>query len=403
MKTIRIPQLPWHNPSDLELHIPDSWDIEMCNMAGHKRQALDDDQIRASVANPIDVPPIRDAVRGKKEVVILFDDMTRVTRVARIVPFILEELKAGGVPDERIRFIGATGTHAPMNRADFAKKLGNNVLARYPVFNHNPYENHTYAGTTSRGTKVFVNAEVMQCDFRIAIGSVAPHGMTAFSGGGKIVLPGIASIDTIEANHRIPLSPRERTDYERNPRRLDMEEAAALVGMDFLVECIYNMRGDTVAIFSGASVAHEACVQEARTHYLTTQAEGKDIVIANTFAKSTEAATGLKTIVSVSHEGGDFLLICNAPEGQVVHYLMGPWGKTIGGRMRLRFPVPPHINHFIVYTEYPDIAGLGWFEPSDKILHLNKWDDVVDILQGSHGDHPTVAVYPNADVQYFGY
>ena len=68
----------------------------------------------------------------------------------------------------------------------------------------------------------------------------------------------------------------------------------------------------------------------------------------------------------------------------------------------MQFPISPHINHFIVYSEYPDIASLGWFEKSDRILLIDNWDDVLGILQDSHGDTVTVALYPNADIQYFG-
>ncbi len=400
---IKLPQLAWHDPKELELPLLDGWQIEIRNMAGYNRPALTDEQIEASVTNPIGTAPIRDLARGKKEVVIIFDDMARVTRVGRIVPYVLEELKEASIHDSAIRFIAATGTHAPMDRIDFAKKLGEGTLARFPVYNHNIYENCTYVGTTSRGTRVSINAEVMQCDLKIAIGSVTPHISTVFSGGGKMILPGVASIETIEHNHKLPLTEQERDNYEINHRRLDMEEAAKLAGLDVIIDCIVNMWGDTVAIFAGAETpAHEASVKYAKTHYLTTKAQDKHIVIANTFAKVTEAATALKTEASVSQEGGDFVLIANAPEGQVVHYLMGPWGQTIGGRLRMQFPVSPHINHFIVYSKYPDIASLGWFEKSDRVLPMGDWDDVLGILQESHGDSATVALYPNADIQYFG-
>ena len=402
-KVIGLPQLAWHDPKELKLPVPDGWQIEICNMAGYNRPALTDEQIKGSITNPIGTSPIRELARGKKEVVIIFDDMTRVTRVSKLVPFLLEELAEAGIPDSNIRFIAATGTHAPIDRMDFVKKLGEATLARFPVYNHNTYENCTYVGTTSRGTKISINTEVMQCDFKIAIGSVTPHISTVFSGGGKMILPGVASIETIEHNHKLPLTAQERDTYEINPRRLDMEEAAKLVGLDLIVDCIVNMWGDTVAIFAGAeTAAHEASVQYAKTHYLTTKAQDKHIVIANTFAKVLEAPTGLKAEASVSQEGGDLVLVANAPEGQVVHYLMGPWGQTIGGRLRMQFPVPPHINHFIVYTEYPDRASLGWFEKSDRILLIDNWDDVLGILQDSHGDTVTVALYPNADIQYFG-
>ena len=188
---VRVPQLPWHGTKAFEVSLPDTWDVEVYPMAGSKRPAMTKDEIRASILQPMGTSRIRELARGKREIVILFDDMARVTRVAPIVPFILEELAEAGIPDHRIRFIATTGAHGAMNRMDFAKKLGEEVLRRFSVFNHHPFDRCTHVGRTSFGTEVFINAEVMQCDFKIAIGCVTPHLFTVFSGGGKNILPGV--------------------------------------------------------------------------------------------------------------------------------------------------------------------------------------------------------------------
>ena len=190
MNIVKVPQLAWYGTKELELPLPDSWQVEVCNMAGYNRPAMKPDQIKASISNPIGMPPIRELAKGKKEVVIIFDDMTRVTRVAEIVPFVLEELAEAGIPDDRIRFIIALGAHGAVNRLDFVKKLGEETVARFTVYNHDAFVNSTYVGTTTNcGTKVYVNEEVMKCDLKIAIGSVVPHPMGGFGGGGKIILP----------------------------------------------------------------------------------------------------------------------------------------------------------------------------------------------------------------------
>ena len=411
MNIIRLPQRAWHEPKELELSLPDSWQVKVCNMAGYNRPAMKPDEIKTAITNLIDTPPIRELAKGKNEVVIIFDDMSRVTRVADTVPFVLEELAEAGVPDSKIRFIAALGCHGAMNRFDFVNKLGEETLSRFPVYNHNPFDNCVYIGTTSYGTKVFINAEVMKCDLKIAIGSIVPHIMTGFGGGGKIIVPGVASIETTEAFHRLEAKAKqEHPDkpitgmgiFDINPLRLNIEEAAALAALDVKIDCIVNMWGETVAIFAGEpTLAYAASVQEAKAHYLTPRAEDKDIVIANTFAKVNESEGGLiTTLPAVSHKGGDIVLICNVPEGHVTHYLMGPFGKTIGGKLRLQIKLPPHVNHLIIFNEYPDIASIGYFEEPDKVLLMNRWDDIVRLLQGLHGANAKVAVYPNAEIQY---
>jgi len=409
---LRLPQLAWHGTKELELPLPDKWQVEMGYMAGYDRPALTPEQIREAVTGKLTgTSSLRELARGKKEVAIIFDDMTRVTRVAEIVPFVLEELNSAGIPDRSIRFIAALGCHGAMNRVDFVKKLGEETLARFPVFNHNPFANCTYVGKTETyGTKVYVNDEVMKCDLKIAIGSVVPHPSTGFGGGGKIILPGVTSFETIEYNHRmfrqaqLAKGPQYTGHgaYEGNLGRLDIEEAGDLAGLDVLINCIVNMWGETVAIYAGAlRPTYEVAVKEAKQHYLSPSLAGKDIVIANAFAKANEAWIGMGiTYPALKPEGGDVVVIANHPEGQVTHYLLGPFGETIWGPLRKERKLPSQVNRLIVYSEYPDLHSCCWFGGRDSITYLHRWDDVLEVLQESNRDGATVAVYPNAEIQY---
>jgi len=408
---IKLPQLAWHGVKELEIPLPESWQVEVCNMAGYNRPRLEPDEIKKIITNPIGMPPLREYARGKKEVVIIFDDMARVTRVAEIIPHVLEELTAAGIKDSQIRFIAACGCHAAMNRADFAKKLGEDVLKRFPVYNHAPYGKCVYAGTTTSGIKVRINAEVMKCDLKIGIGSIVPHIMAGFGGGNKIVLPGVAAYGTIVAMHtsrkssgsdRVQDTITGMGAYEDNPRRRDINEAADIVGLDMKIDAVVNMWGETAAIFAGAPApAYTAALEEAVAHYLTPAARDKDIVIANTFAKANEAISGLLVAFpSVSPRGGDVVLIANAPEGQITHYLMGPFGNSIGGYLGLQMKVPPQVNRLIIFTEYPELSGKRYLEDTDRVIMVHDWQDVLKLLEEKYEFGAKVAVYPNADIQY---
>jgi len=410
--TIILPQLAWHGVKEFKLTLPENWQVEVCNMAGYNRPHLKPTGIKKAIAGPIGLPPLREYARSKKEVVILFDDMARVTRVAEIVPHVLAELTAAGIGDSQIRFIAACGCHGALNRADFIKKLGEDVLTRFPVYNHSPFDNCVYAGTTTGGTKIYINAEVMRCDLKIGIGSIVPHIMAGFGGGSKIVLPGVAAYETILALHspRAPSRKRGFSDtvtgmgaFEDNPRRRDIDEAAGIVGLDMKIDAIVNMWGETAAIFAGASeLAYAAALEEARAHYLTPLARDSDIVIANTFAKANEAISGLLiAFPSVSRKGGDVVLIANAPEGQATHYLMGPFGNTIGGKLRLQMKTPANVNRLIVFSEYPELSSKNYLEDTDKVVLMHDWDDVLTLLKKNHRSGTKVAVYPDADIQYY--
>jgi nickel-dependent lactate racemase len=407
-----LPQLAWHGMKELKLALPGEWQVETCNMAGYNQPQINSAGIGKAVSRPPGMAPLREYARGKKEVVILFDDMARVTRVAEIVPHVLAELAAAGIRDKQVRFIAACGCHGALDRADFVRKLGEEVLKRFPVYNHSPFDNCVYAGTTTAGTKLYINAEVMKCDLKIGIGSVVPHIMAGFGGGAKIILPGVASYETILAFH----SPRSACGgkfndtvtgmgaIEGNPRRQDIDEAAGIVGLDMKIDVIVNNRGETAAVFAGAPLkAYSAALEEARKHYLTPIAVDKDIVIANTFAKANEAVSGLSiAIPAVSENGGDVVLIANAPDGQATHYLMGPFGNGIGGKLSLQLKLPPHVNRLIIYNEYPELAGRRYLEDTDKVIMTVDWAEVLKLLQEKHGPGTKVAVYPNSDIQYTG-
>jgi nickel-dependent lactate racemase len=412
--TIDLPQLAWHGVKKLRLTFPESWRVAVGNMAGHARPKLKPAEIKRAIARPIGMAPLREYARGRKEAVILFDDMTRVTRVAEIVPHVLAELAAAGIADGQIRFIAASGCHGAMNRADFVKKLGEDVLRRLPVYNHSPFDNCIYAGTTGHGTKLYINAEVMKCDLKIGIGSIVPHIMAGFGGGGKIVLPGVAAYETILALHVSRTAASGDLEYKDaiagmgairdNPRRRDINEAVEIVGLDVKIDALVNGWGETVGIFAGAPAPEYAdALEAARKHYLTPSAKNCDIVIANTFAKANEAVTGLlMAFPSVSRKGGDVVLIANAPEGQITHYMMGPFGNEIGGKLQLKMKIPENVKRLIIFSEYPELASRKYLEDTEKIIMVHDWADVLKLLKESHGPGTKVAIYPNADIQYGG-
>jgi lactate racemase len=408
---VRVPELCWEGVCDLEMSFPAQWQTEVVNMTGYKMPAMSANEINQAICKPRGMPRISAVAKGKKQVAIIFDDMTRATRTWQIVPAVLDELARAGIKDGDIRFIGATGTHGAMDRFDFAKKLGEEVLHRFPVYSHNAFGNCVSLGKTSYGTEILANAEVMACDLKIAIGSVVPHPAAGFGGGAKIVLPGICHFQTIEAFHQFASRfHREHPEHRaymgstgENGLRMNMEEAVKMVGLDMVIDTLFNLYGETCAVFAGEpEVTFTAAVEMARTHYLTARAADKDIVICNDFAKVGEPATGLAIGYGSVKPGGDLVLICTAPAGHVVHYLFGSFGNA-RRKGQIGHGLPEHINKLIVFNRYPDLAMLNHFGEDRKRVHLlTEWDDVMGMLKADYPGPARLAVYPNADVQYCG-
>lgn len=409
MSTISVPQQAWYKTGELRLNLPDDWDIKMCHMAGYDRPALKSHEIKVALDNPIDTLTIRELAKDRNEVVIIFDDQTRITRPAPIVPHILEELLEAGTDENNIRFICALGMHGAMNRSDFAKKLGEEVVSKYRVYNHNPFATGTFVGTTELfKTPVYVNEEVMSCDLRIAITGCVPHPGAGFGGGGKIVLPGVASYETIQYHHSQTPRPSEGQrstgskmgEIENNDFREDCDQAADLANIDFGITVIVNEWGDSVAIYAGTlRASHARAIEEAKNHYSTPRITGMDVVITNTYAKVNESNIGMgAALPAVNANGGDIVLVANAPEGQITHYLGSPFGKIIAAKRPQR-ELPENINNVIVYNEFPH-PGSSWFAEDKKIVYMNKWEDVIKFLMQSHGAGTKVAVFPDATNQY---
>ena len=412
MNSIKLPQYIWYEPREVELPLSDSWQVSVHNIAGYNRPAMRASEIGAAITSPIGMPPLREVAKGKNEAVIIFDDMTRGTQTSEIVPFVLGELTEAGITDDRIRFIAAVANHQALDRISMVKKLGEDIVTRFPVYNHCPFLNCTYVGTTSYGTKASINSEVMHCDLKITIGSVVPHVSYGLSGGGKTIIPGVASYDTVVAHHGethkvwkdarskqgLPL----RGTIDGSPINADAMEIAQMVSLDMSINCIANRWGETVAIFAGAlEPTYQAAVTEAKSHYIAANTRDNDIVIANNFIKASEFGMALAALPAVTPQGGSIVIIANAPSGQVVHYLFGNFGKTISGSIHRSTVIAPHINNFIIYTEYPEDTILGHFADRDRVLLTSNWKQVMQVLEKSHGAGAKVAVYPNAGIQYF--
>ena len=96
MSVVKVPQLAWYEPSELELSFPEAWQVETYNYPGYNESELTPEEIKTAVNKPIGSPRLSEMAKGKEQVVIAFDDQTRITRAAKIVPHVLAELKAGG-------------------------------------------------------------------------------------------------------------------------------------------------------------------------------------------------------------------------------------------------------------------------------------------------------------------
>ena len=415
MAFVRLMEYEWsESPHEVDYYVPDSWKVTVHHIAGYRKPVLTPRQISTAVTSPIGSKPISELAKGKKKVCILFDDMTRGTPTYKVIPSILAELKAGGIKDDQIEFICALGAHQAWDRSVLARKVGADIMEKYPVYNHTTFMNCTYLGKTSFGTKVEVSTEVMSCDLKISISNIVPHPSYGFGGGGKIVMPGCSSYESIYDHHAVihakqrqmlTKTPDAKGVFDGNTQPIDAMEFARMAKIDYSINCLLNEKADVVGIFAGdIGAAHKVAVAAAKEHYRMTDTRDNDISIANAYCKADEATIATAAaFIAVKRTGGTAVTIANSHLGQIAHYLNGAWGLSQGGRgMGGGINVPAWVNHCVFYSEFPEARNWQRWAKKDlsKVLQPSNWTEVVSRLIEWHGFNAKVAVFPDGTNQY---
>ena len=278
--------------------------------------------LRQGFQQPIGAPRLRDAVRSTDRVLILIDDGTRMTPVARVLPLVLEELHAGGVGDDQIQFLQAPGTHRPMTPDEIREKLGP-FAGRYPVHEHHYLDRSSlqYFGHTRDGTLVTANRLLAQADFVLGVGSIVPHRVKGLSGGAKIAFPGVSGREMMERNQWEASMHMSETvmGVPENPMRLRMEEAARLVGLRYIVNLVCDIRGRIVGCFTGDMVeAHREGCKCSRAVYGAHLPTRADIVLVDSHSADRDfwqSAKGPYAGTIAVKDGGSLILVSPNPEG----------------------------------------------------------------------------------------
>lgn len=414
MQTVTIPWGAWRGNKDLPLSFPKNWKVIVASMADGRD--LSRAEIKKAFANPIGQEPISKLAEGKETAVIAVDDLTRPTQAHRFLPFIVEELRGGGIRDEGITILMAIGCHRPLMKTDQEKKLGKKMANGFPVINHHPYENLVDVGQTSRGTPLQFNRHFIEADLKVGVGFITPHPIAGFGGGGKIVLPGLGSIETIENNHRPAFLGKSGSsgfsqgyNLNSNELRLDIEEGARIAGLDVIVNSVGTSDGRTAGVFVGDLVkAHRAAVELARKVYITDEAPADvDVGIFNAYPEDTELIQARKALNvwtgnmsrRLVREGGKVVIATASSDGLGFHSLVDPgmrmhrsvadsklFAEIFDGRKIL--VLSPNCSAADLYTRYPKSATIR-----------NTWEDILEEIKDG-GSGQTVAVYPNGSLQF---
>lgn len=301
--------------------------------------ATDTDQVvRRSLAAPIGTPRLREMLGPGDRVLVLVDDMTRGTPLPLLLSQVVAELEAARVPDDAVTVLTAQGTHREMSEAELVAKLGE-YRGRFRVHQHRWREASALEdyGRTSDGTPVIANRLLSDADFVLGLGSIVPHRIMGFSGGAKIAFPGVSGPEVQErCQWEAALQPAEAVmGHAENPMRHRIEEAAALVGLRFIVNAVAGGDGRIAGCFAGHPVAAHrsgcALSREINTARLPRRA---DVVVIDSYPADRDLWQSAKAVYAggmAVADGGVIVVVSPNPEGVADHH---PWLLETGYRPR---------------------------------------------------------------------
>ncbi|KAA0000009.1 MAG: nickel-dependent lactate racemase [Thermoplasmata archaeon] len=252
----------------------------------------------------------------KGKVAVVVDDKTRPCPTKKILPYVLEKIKA------EVKIIFATGTHEPVNEKEAEELLGKEIANEYDWISHSQNAKFVDYGVTSFGTPLFFNAEFAKADAKILIGDVEYHYFAGYGGGRKSVLPGVSAEITVEANHKRMFHQNARFGVlSGNPVHEDMEEAADMVGINFCLNVVMNSKHQIVGAFAGE---HKKVLRQGAKlvdEMYKVKMDGKAdaaIIAADGFPHDInlyQAMKAIQTVIDVVKENGTIILIAECSQG----------------------------------------------------------------------------------------
>ena len=313
----------------LDLELPEGFDyrvlearsaVPLHDPAAALEQALD---------APIGCPPLIELARGKRSVAISVCDITRPAPNREVLPPVLARLEAAGIPREGITILIATGLHRPATDTEIREICGEEAAAKYRVVNHHARElsEHRSLGKTAGGTPVYIDERFISADLHITLGFIEPHLMLGYSGGRKLVAPGLAAQETIKVLHSSRFMRDERAaegSIDDNPLHRELLEIARLARHDFLVDVALGRgtpRRPIAAVFAGQpEAAHRKGVEFVSRVMLEKLDSPVDAVITTSAGYPLDLTfyQALKGVTAASHivkPGGKILLLAACQEG----------------------------------------------------------------------------------------
>lgn len=298
--------------------VPKSWDVLTVASFEDKPSSTGIDQlIFNALDKTIDTTPLEKQLRPSDKVAVLIEDNTRNSPKKYILRVLLERLSDLSLSPENISIIVALGTHEPLSINEMNHTYGADLVKKYSFYNHDSKARDLVpVGKLQSGTTVKINRLAYDADFRIGIGSIFPHPLNGFGGGGKILFPGIANFDAI-LEHHLKYSFRKTVlgSFDNNPFYEEISCMAQAGKLDFIINSVLDHNDNLHSVVAGDPVAAHMAGADICKKIITRKFKQKaDLTIISAFpyTQATQLMKPLEPASLITSESGVIILVGKA-------------------------------------------------------------------------------------------
>jgi nickel-dependent lactate racemase len=310
----------------LDVELPDNHVVKSLSYKQAKPLADPVGELRSLLERPIGTPSLAELARGRNSACIVICDITRPVPNELILKPLLETLEQSGMPREQITILVATGLHRPNEGEELVEIVGQEIAEQYRIENHHGQclEEHDFLGTSPRGVPIWIDSRYLDAELKITTGLIEPHLMAGFSGGRKLICPGIAALATIKVWHGPDFLEDPRADcgiLDGNPVHEESTWIGRHAGCDFIVNVVINTQRSVLKFVAGdmEQAFHEG-VDYCRQVVADSVPEPVDIVVTScagypldtTFYQAVKGLVGALPIVK---QGGTIIMAASMSEG----------------------------------------------------------------------------------------
>lgn len=372
-----------------------------------------------AISSPINSPVFPEAVKGGKTIAIVVPDITRPAGISFLLPLIIDELNSIGYTDEQITIFFALGIHRAQTEEEHRELLGGETFQRVRHIDHNATaepQSFINLGTTSAGTPVLINRSLLEHDRIILLGSITYHYFAGFSGGRKLIIPGMASYETCRANHLLVLDEHgnRRTgvspgNLNTNPVHLDMIEATELIAPHFCFNVIMDEHLRIKNIIAGHWLSSHlnACEVFLKTYSCEVSSRFDVVVIsAGGFPKDInfiQAHKALEMAFTVVRPGGTIVLIAECPDGighpEFINWLDFSSLNELVSALRQNYQIYGQTAYatlwkaskadILLYSKLPEATVRKL-----RMLPINSLSEAVNFIRQKHPADSRIAIMP---------